>query len=57
MVALFLWTAASSALASAQARGKLPALVIRRLARRALAVPDDLPLAEAVRRGRPTPAA
>ena len=52
MVALFLWTAASSALASAQARGTLPALVARRLARRALAVPDDLPLAEAVRRAR-----
>jgi Zn-dependent protease len=52
MVALFLWTAASAALASAQARGKLPALVARRLARRALAVPDDLPLAEAVRRAR-----
>jgi Zn-dependent protease len=51
-VALFLWTAASAALASAQARGKLPALVARRLARRALAVPDDLPLAEAVRRAR-----
>jgi len=52
MIALFLWTAASSALASAQARGRLPALVARRLARRALAVPDDLPLAEAVRRAR-----
>jgi len=52
MIALFLWTAASAALASAQARGKLPALVARRLARRALAVPDDLPLAEAVRRAR-----
>ena len=52
MIALFLWTAASAALASAQARGRLPALVARRLARRALAVPDDLPLAEAVRRAR-----
>jgi Zn-dependent protease/CBS domain-containing protein len=52
MIALFLWTAASSALASAQTRGRLPALVARRLARRALAVPDDLPLAEAVRRAR-----
>jgi Zn-dependent protease len=52
MVALFLWTAASSALASARARSSLPALVARRLARRALAVPDDLPLAEAVRRAR-----
>ena len=50
MVALFLWTAASSALQSARARSSLPALVARRLARRALAVPDDLPLAEAVRR-------
>ncbi len=52
MIALFLWTAASAALASAQTRGRLPALVARRLARRALAVPDDLPLAEAVRRAR-----
>jgi CBS-domain-containing membrane protein len=50
MVAMFLWTAASSALVSARARSTLPALVARRLARRALAVPDDLPLAEAVRR-------
>ena len=30
MIALFLWTAASSALASAQARSRLPALVARR---------------------------
>jgi CBS domain-containing protein len=52
MVALFLWTAASSALQSARARSSLPALVARKLARRALAVPDDLPLAEAVRRAR-----
>ncbi len=52
MVALFLWTAASSALQSARARSSLPALVARQLARRALAVPDDLPLAEAVRRAR-----
>ncbi|MEO6512297.1 MAG: site-2 protease family protein [Nocardioides sp.] len=50
MIALFLWSAASSALASAQARSRLPALVARGLARRALAVPGDLPLAEAVRR-------
>jgi hypothetical protein len=52
MVAMFLWSAASAALASARARGSLPALVARRLARRALAVPDDLPLAEAIRRAR-----
>jgi Zn-dependent protease len=50
MIALFLWSAASSALASAQARSRLPSLVARGLARRALAVPVDLPLAEAVRR-------
>ena len=50
MIALFLWSAASSALASAHVRSSLPALVARQLARRALAVPDDLPLAEAVRR-------
>ncbi|WP_370865757.1 site-2 protease family protein [Nocardioides agariphilus] len=52
MVAMFLWTAATSALQSARARTSLPSLVARRLARRALAVPDDLPLAEAVRRAR-----
>jgi len=52
MIALFLWTAASAALHSARARAVLPALVARSLARRALAVPDDLPLAEAVRRAR-----
>jgi CBS-domain-containing membrane protein len=52
MVAMFLWTAATSALQSARARTSLPFLVARRLARRALAVPDDLPLAEAVRRAR-----
>ena len=35
---------------SARVRRKLPALVARNLARRTLAVPGDLPLAEAVRR-------
>ena len=49
MVALFLWTGASAALSSARARITLPALVARQLARRTLAVPDDLPLG----RGRP----
>ncbi len=52
IVAMFLWSAATAALTSARARSTLPALVARRLARRALAVPDDLPLAEAVRRAR-----
>ena len=37
-------------MASARVRARLPHLVARDLARRTLAVPDDLPLAEAVRR-------
>ena len=52
MIALFLWTAATAALASARPARGCPHLVARELARRALAVPDDLPLAEAVRRAR-----
>jgi Zn-dependent protease len=52
VVALFLWSGATSALNSAAVRRKLPALVARNLARRTLAVPEDLPLAEAVRRAR-----
>jgi Zn-dependent protease len=52
LVAMFLWTAASAALGQARARSTFPVLVARSLARRALAVPDDLPLAEAVRRAR-----
>jgi Zn-dependent protease len=52
MVAMFLWSAATAALNSARARSTLPRLVARQLARRALSVPDDLPLAEAVRRAR-----
>ena len=50
VVALFLWTGASAAMSSARLRSRLPRLVARDLARRTLAVPDDLPLAEAVRR-------
>ena len=50
IVALFLWSGASAALASASVRRKLPNLVARNLARRTLAVPQDLPLAEAIRR-------
>lgn len=52
VVAVFLWTGASAAMASARLRSRLPRLVARRLARRTLAVPGDLPLAEAVRRAR-----
>lgn len=50
IIALFLWSGATAAMASASLRSKLPHLVARDLARRTLAVPADLPLAEAVRR-------
>jgi Zn-dependent protease len=50
VIASFLWTGASGAIASAKLRRKLPALQARALARRTLAVPHDLPLSEAVRR-------
>lgn len=50
MVALFLWSGASASLSSARVRRKLPSLVARGIARRTLAVPGELPLAEAVRR-------
>lgn len=52
VVALFLWSGATAALNSAAVRRKLPNLVARDLARRTLAVPEDLPLAEAIRRAR-----
>ncbi|WP_028644279.1 site-2 protease family protein [Nocardioides sp. URHA0020] len=50
VVATFLWTGATAAMSSARLRSRLPHLVARSLARRTLAVPGDLPLAEAVRR-------
>jgi Zn-dependent protease len=50
VIAFFLWSGASQAIVSAQVRRRLPALRARQLARRALAVPHDLPLSEAVRR-------
>lgn len=52
VVASFLWSGATAAMSSARLRRKLPQLVGRALARRTLSVPDDLPLAEAVRRAR-----
>ncbi|HEY1118643.1 MAG TPA: CBS domain-containing protein, partial [Acidimicrobiales bacterium] len=45
-----LWTGATQALQVARVTGRLSTVVARDLARRALCVPDDLPLAEAVRR-------
>jgi Zn-dependent protease len=50
VLGLFLWTGASAAMAHARLRSRLPHLVARPLARRTLAVPEDTPLAEAVRR-------
>ena len=52
VIAAFLWTGATAAMSSARIRRRLPALVARDLARRTLAVPDDLPLSEAIRRAR-----
>ena len=50
IVAVFLWTGATAAMASARIRRRLPSLVARNLARRTLTVPSDLSVAEAVRR-------
>lgn len=50
ILGVFLWSGASASILSARARMRLPLLVARDLARRTLAVPADLPLAEAVRR-------
>lgn len=50
VVALFLWSGATGAMASARLRRKLPGIVARDLARRTHAVPEDQPIAEAVRR-------
>jgi len=52
VIAMFLWTGASQAIAAAKIRARLGEVVARDLARRTLAVPDDLPLAEAIRRAR-----
>lgn len=46
----YLWSGAAQAAAYARLRARLPAISARALARRALAVPADLSVAEAVRR-------
>lgn len=50
LIGLFLWSGATAAISSARMRQRLPHLVARELARRTLAVPEDLPISEAVRR-------
>ena len=57
VIGWFLWSAASGAILSARIRRRLPGLQARRLARRAVTVADDVPLAEAVRRAQETRAA
>lgn len=52
MIGAFLWAGASQALVMARLRSKLPTLQARTLARSAIGVPFDLPVAEAVRRAR-----
>ncbi|MGH3368202.1 MAG: site-2 protease family protein [Nocardioidaceae bacterium] len=52
VIGLFLWQGATQALRTAKVRSRLPALKARSLARRAIAVPPDLPLAEGLRRAR-----
>jgi Zn-dependent protease/CBS domain-containing protein len=50
IIAAFLWTGATQSIVSARVRRRLPSLRASTLARRALVVSSDLPLAEAVRR-------
>lgn len=52
VIAMFLWTGANQAIASARIRSRVAEVVARELARRTIAVTDDLPLAEALRRAR-----
>ena len=49
-IAAFMWVGAGQAIRATRFRERLPALNARRLARKAISVPADLPLAEAIRR-------
>jgi Zn-dependent protease len=49
-IAGFMWISAGQALRSARVRDRLPSLQARALARRAIPIPPNLPLAEAIRR-------
>ena len=50
MISAFLWAGATHSLAVTKIRSRLPALQARTLARPAIGVPADLPVAEAIRR-------
>ncbi len=50
VIAAFMWTGAGQAIRATKFRERLPALQARRLARKAVSVAADTPLAEAIRR-------
>jgi Zn-dependent protease len=50
VIAVFMWISAGQAIRAAKIRDRLPGLQARRLARRAIPIPGNLPLAEAIRR-------
>ena len=50
LIAAFMWTGATAAIKAARFRERLPALQARRLARKAVSVAANTPLAEAIRR-------
>jgi Zn-dependent protease len=52
IIGWFLWSAASGAILAAKVRARMPRLDARRLARRSLALAEDVPVAEAVRQAR-----
>jgi Zn-dependent protease len=54
VIAMFLWQGATASMVSARIRRRLPSLKARPLARRVIAVPDELPISEAVRRAQET---
>jgi hypothetical protein len=50
IIAVFMWLSAGQAIRSAKVRERLPRLQARALARRAIPIPPNLPLSEAIRR-------
>ena len=50
VIAVFMWVGAGQAIRAAKVRDRLPSLQARMLARRAIAIPGNVPLAEAIRR-------
>jgi Zn-dependent protease len=50
VIAVFMWISSGQAIRAARVRDRLPRLQARRLARRAIPIPGNVPLAEAIRR-------